>query len=84
MKEAIATVHQGMSVRQAVIKFGVPRCNVGDHTSRKIPHFHKSGLPPTLADEEEEALVEYVQYMSSQNMPLKRNDLCATILVGFN
>ena len=82
LKEAVAAVKQGMSVRQAAIKFGVPRRTVGDHASGKIPHFHKSGLPPMLTDEEEEALVEYIQYMASRNMPLKRNDLRGTILVG--
>ena len=72
-----------MSVRQAALKFGVPRRTVGDHASGKIPHFNKSGAAAMLSEAEEEALVEYIEYMASRNMPLKRNDLRGTILVGF-
>ena len=73
---------QGMSIRQASLKYGVPRRTVGDHASGKIPHFKKSGVAPMLTEAEEEALVEYIEYMASHNMPLKRNDLRGTILVG--
>ena len=82
LKEAVAAVGQGMSIRQAALKYGVPRRTVGDHASGKIPHFNKSGVSPMLSDAEEEALVEYIEYMASHNMPLKRNDLRGTILVG--
>ena len=83
LKEAVATVGQGISVKQAALKFGVPRRTVGDHASGKIAHFNKSGVPPMLSERKEQALVEYIEYMASHNMPLKRNDLLGTILVCF-
>ena len=75
---------QGMSIRQAALKYGVPRRTVDDHASGKILHFNKSGVAPMLSEAEEEALVEYIEYMASHNMPLKRNDLRGIILVGWS
>ena len=79
----MAAVKPGMSLRKASMKFGVQRRTVRNHTSRKIAHFNKSKNPSMLSEDEEEAVVEYIQCMASRNIPLKRNDLHASILVCF-
>ena len=84
MQEAVGAVRQGMSVRQASIKFNVPRRTVGEHANGKIPHFAKPGPKAELSKDEEEALVGYIKYMSARCLPLRRNDLRATILVCFS
>ena len=83
LQEAVAAVKQGMSVRQAALKFNVPRRTVGEHASGNIANYNKPGPKAELSKDEEEALVGYIKYMSSRCLPLRRNDLRATILVRF-
>ena len=83
MKEAVAAVKKGMSVREASLKFNVPRRTVGSHANGTISNFEKPGPKAELSAEEEEALVAYIKYMSNRCLPLRRNDLRGTILVCF-
>ena len=80
----MGAVRQGMSVRKASFMFGVPRRTVGDHASRKIPHFNNSGTASELTEKEEVALLDYITYTSQHNMPLRRGDIRSTIIVSFH
>ena len=83
LKEAVFAVRQGTSVRQASIKYNVPRRTIGNHVNGKVAEDSKPGPKTELSAEEEEALVEYIKYMSNSCLPLRGNYIRATILVCF-
>ena len=61
--------------------YSVPRTTLTDHITGKSERF-KPGIPAMLTEDEEIALVDYIKYMASINMPLRRNDIRSTILVS--
>ena len=65
-------------------KFGVPRKTIADHVHGKVADNKLPGIDRMLTEEEEAALVTYIEYMSSMNMPLRRCDIRSTVVVGIN
>ena len=63
---AVAWPLYSISIRKAVIKYGVPEQMLRDRCKRKIgPETVKSGPQPVLSMEQEAALVEHIQSMAS-------------------
>ena len=55
----------------AAKKYGVPRKTISDHVHGKIEENKLPGVNQMLTEEEEVALVDYIQHMSARNMPLE-------------
>ena len=69
-----------MTISAASKKFGVPRSTLSDHIHDKVKG--PQGGPAMLSKEEEQALVDYMLYMSRHNFPVTRDDIRSTIIVG--
>ena len=81
LNEAIEEVKTGkMTISAASKKFGVPRSTLSDHIHDKVKG--PQGGPAMLSKEEEQALVDYMLYMSRHNFPVTRDDIRSTIIVG--
>ena len=71
MKAAVNAVENGMSVYAASKAFGIPNSTLYDHAKGKYKGYDTSfGPARALTDEEEEALVNYLKYMSECGFPL--------------
>ena len=81
--EACAEVRiGGISISAAAKKFGVTRKTLADHVHGKIEDGTLPGIERMLTTDEETALVDYIEYMSSHNMPLRHSDIRGTVTVS--
>ena len=81
--EACAEVTKGkINISAAAKQFGLPRKTLLDHGHGKIEEGRLPGIERMLSNGEETALVDYVQCMSSHNMPLTRSDIRGTVIVS--
>ena len=60
MKDAVAAIEQGMSIRRASKIYHVPRSTLHDHVTGKIKYGARLGRPPYLTIEEEEEFVSFL------------------------
>ena len=81
--EACDEVKKGkISISAAARQFGLPRKTLSDHVHGKIEEGRLPGIDRMLSNDEETALVDYIEYMSSHNMPLTRSDIRGTVIVS--
>ena len=82
LKMAVSEVQSGeKTVYQASKDHGLPKETVRRHVKGATKDFKKPGRDPLLTMQEEQALLEYIQYYVRHNFPLTRQDLCGIILV---
>ena len=81
--EAVSEVRNGkITTNAASKKFGVPRKSIADHVHGRVAEQKLPGVNGMLTEEEENALVHYIEYMSGRNMPLRRSDIRGTVVVS--
>ena len=74
--QAVSEVRNGkISTNAASKKFGVPRKAIADHVHGRVDEKTLPGVNRMLSEQEENALVEYIECMSRRNMPLRRSDM---------
>ena len=61
MEKALHAAAEGVSVREAVFQFGVPKSTLHDRISGRVQPGALSGAPRYLDDEEEEELVRWLE-----------------------
>ena len=76
-EEAMATAvfavkSRGFRVARAAREFSVPRKTLDDRVKGKISLTAERGRPKSLSEDEEDALKEYLLYMSSHGFPFTR------------
>ena len=69
-----------ISMNVASRKFGVPRKTISDHVRGKRADNKLPGIDRMLSNDEELALVNYTEYMSSKNMPLRKSDIPGVVV----
>ncbi|KAJ8349327.1 hypothetical protein SKAU_G00244570 [Synaphobranchus kaupii] len=69
MLRAVEACKEGMSVRQAVRLYKVPRSTLADRVNGRVTHGAVSGPGQLLSKSDELSLVRYCQYMASHGHP---------------
>ena len=69
-----------MNIHQAAKHFSVPRKSLENRVKKRVVHSTNPGPAPVLNNEEEDALVEYVNYMARGGFPMTRKIVCAYTL----
>ncbi|KAJ8381503.1 hypothetical protein SKAU_G00022810 [Synaphobranchus kaupii] len=77
MLRAVEACKEGMSVRQAVRIYKVPRSTLADRVNGRVTHGAVSGPGQLLSKSDELSLVRYCQYMASHGHPLIKNQCFA-------
>ena len=73
-----------LTITTAAKKYAVPRSTLADHVKGRVTDFKNPGIDRMLTNDEEQCLVEYISYMQRHFMPLRRDDIRGTVLVGKN
>ena len=80
MQRAVdACTHDGMTVREAALKFGVPKSTLGDRISGRVVSGARSGPKSYLNVEEEEELVRFILRCAVIGYPKSRQDILALV-----
>ncbi|KAJ8353503.1 hypothetical protein SKAU_G00210700 [Synaphobranchus kaupii] len=77
MLRAVEACKEGMSVRQAVRLYKVPRSTLADRVNGRVTHGAVSRPGQLLSKSDELSLVRYCQYMASHGHPLTKNQCIA-------
>ncbi|KAJ8333905.1 hypothetical protein SKAU_G00412290 [Synaphobranchus kaupii] len=77
MLRAVEACKEGMSVRQAVRLYKVPRSTLADRVNGRVTHGAVSGPGQLLSKSDELSLVRYCQYMASHGHPLTKSQCSA-------
>ncbi|KAJ8364889.1 hypothetical protein SKAU_G00137200 [Synaphobranchus kaupii] len=77
MLRAVEACKEGMSVRQAVRLYKVPRSTLADRVNGRVTHGAVSRPGQLLSKSDELSLVRYCQYMASHGHPLTKNQCFA-------
>ena len=76
MSHAIkAVVEEGMSIRRAALKYGIPKSTLGDRVSGRVLPGCTSGPPKVLTDREEDELVQFLLDCASIGYGKTRKDV---------
>ena len=80
MQKAIeAVTREGMAIREAALRFGVPKSTLGDRISGRVIVGSTSGPKPYLNVEEEEELVKFLLRSSAIGYPKSRQEVLAIV-----
>ena len=71
-----------LSITAAALKYNIPRTTLSDHVNGRIQGFKRPGIDRMHTEEEETCLGDYISYMQRHFMPLRRDDIRGTVLVG--
>ncbi|KAF2896741.1 hypothetical protein ILUMI_09437, partial [Ignelater luminosus] len=78
--EALASIRNGMKIREASRRYGVPRRTLQDRLHGRVPEKPTRKGPDTiLSIEEEKKLVDWIINMAKCGFPLKKDDLLNTV-----
>ena len=75
MASAILAVRNGMGVRKACDKYGVPKSTVLDKMKGRTPMKRKMGRDPYLKESEEKAIVDWITRSLRRGFPPHYHDL---------
>ena len=80
MQRAIdACVSGGMAIRQAALRFGVPKSTLGDRISGRVLPGASYGPKGYLTPEEEEELVNFLLRCAAMGYPKSRHEVLALV-----
>jgi hypothetical protein len=65
----------GMTIRVAARKWGVPKSRLYDRVSGKVEYYRRSGPPTVLTKEEETCLAEWLVEMKQRGCAFSKNDI---------
>ncbi len=74
-----AVQRDGVSIRRAVIAYGLPKSTLYDHVSGKVSRLAKPGPKPYLSEEEEEELVNFLVKCAQIGYPHTRMQVLAIV-----
>ena len=77
MKDAVAAIEQGMSIRRASEIYHITRSTLHDHVTGKIKYGARPGRPPYLTIEEEEEFVSFLVECAKIGYPHTRKQAMA-------
>lgn len=84
LKRALLSIDRGMSVRQASVKFGIPRTTLIYKKSGKFNLTKKSGPGTILSDCEEKLIVEWIHLMAAKGFPITKPKLLSSVKLYLN
>ena len=80
MAKAIkAVTEEGLSIRKASLKYGVPKSTLGDRISGRIRPGCVSGPPKLLTDDEEEELEKFIYHCAAIGYGKTRKDVLCLV-----
>ena len=65
----------GMTIRVAARKWGIPKSSLYDRVSGKVEYYRRSGPPTVLTKEEETRLAEWLVEMKKRGCAFSKNDI---------
>lgn len=81
VNEALKSIRDGMSIRKAAEKFGIPKSTLQEHTKKhkKCIEIRKPGGQPVLSTSEEEKLVEGLMKCAEWGFPLRPREVAIVV-----
>lgn len=83
LKKAVAAVQEGMTLRKASLKFGVPRSTLRSKINHLYPN-ERPGPPSILSPEQEEELVDWIIKSSNIGRPVSKSQLINSVSLIVN
>lgn len=74
-----AVVEEGMSIRRAALRYGIPKSTLGDRVSGRVLPGKKSGPPTLLTEKEEEELEHFLFHCSNIGYGKSRKDVMTLV-----
>lgn len=79
VKEALKSISEGKSLREAANSTGVPKSTLFRMTKNNTQIDCKKGAPSVLSDQEEEDIVKWILYCAERGFPVNKKQLLDTV-----